>query len=138
MNARPPRPSFLSIYMELAKNLAQRSTCRRLWVGAVIATPDARRILSVGYNGNAHGLKNDCDSDEPGKCGCLHAEENAIIKAPPDEPKVVICTHLPCVMCAKRIIQVGGVQAVHYGTDYRLRDAVAILEAAKIPVHKLA
>lgn len=130
------RPSFRDVYMRTALDLAKRSTCRRLQVGCVIVTPDFRQVLSVGYNGNAHGLPNDCDSPEPGRCGCLHAEENAIIKCEPDRPKVVLCTHLPCVMCAKRLVQLGGVVSVFYANDYRIRDSEEIFKSRSIPCHQ--
>ena len=73
------RPRFEEIYMKMAKLMAERSTCVRLHVGTVITSTDFRKVLSVGYNGNASGLHNGCDSTEPGKCGCLHSEENAVI-----------------------------------------------------------
>lgn len=130
------RPSFQEIYMGLAESMSSRSTCRRLKVGAVITSPDYRKVIAVGYNGSSSGGLNDCDSDEPGKCGCLHAEENAVINCDVSRytPKVVFCTHLPCVMCAKRLINLGGVQWVRYKNDYRIRDSVVLLQNAGIPV----
>lgn len=65
------RPSFSSIYMDLARGMSRRSTCRRLAVGCAIVSADFRQVLAVGYNGSASGLANDCDSEEPGKCGCF-------------------------------------------------------------------
>ena len=47
----------------------------------MITSTDFRKVLAVGYNGNATGLANSCDRDEAGNCGCLHSEENAVIKA---------------------------------------------------------
>jgi deoxycytidylate deaminase len=74
--SRPPdaRPSFERIYMELATSLSGRSTCRRKRVGCVIASPDFRKVLAVGYNGSAAGLDNDCDrfgEKAVGNCGCF-------------------------------------------------------------------
>lgn len=128
------RPSFETIFMNLAYELSSRSTCKRLSVGCVIVTPDYRKVLAVGYNGNATGLHNGCDSEEPGKCGCLHAEENAVINCdvPRDTKKIVLCTHLPCGMCAKRIIQLGGVVEVMFHRDYRLRDGAGFLSTSGI------
>src|SRR4028118_1184079 len=110
------RPSFQTIYMQLAHSLAQRSTCKRLQVGTVITSTDYRKVLAVGYNGNATGLANSCDRDEQGNCGCLHSEEKAVINcdAPRRVEKVVFVTHLPCVMCAKRLINLGNVRNVIY------------------------
>src|SRR5438552_4979340 len=110
------RPSFPAIYLQLAKTLAGRSTCKRLRVGTVITSTDYRKVLAVGYNGNAAGLPNSCDRDETGNCGCLHSEENAVINC--DSPRAlekhVFVTHLPCVACAKRLINLGGVRRVYY------------------------
>lgn len=133
------RPSFQSIYFHLAEELAARSTCRRLAVGTVITSTDFRKVLAVGYNGNASGLPNDCDCDEPGNCGCLHSEENAVINcdSPRYEGKLVFVTHLPCVMCAKRLINLGSVQKVFYGEDYRSRSCLPLFEQAGIEVEKL-
>ena len=97
------RPSFHNIYMRLAELMSERSTClrtngigRRVQVGCAIVSADFRRVFSVGYNGNAAGLPNQCDSDQVGACGCIHAETNAIVSctADRDEPKVLFCTHL--------------------------------------------
>lgn len=133
------RPSFQQIYMRLALALAERSTCSRLRVGTVITSTDFRKVLAVGYNGNATGLPNCCDRNEPGNCGCLHSEENAVINC--DSPryvnKLVFVTHLPCVACAKRLINLGGVRRVYYAKSYRSADSLATLAAGNIPVTQL-
>lgn len=133
------RPSFESIYMKLAHELAQRSSCKRLNVGTVITSTDYRKVLAVGYNGNASGLNNSCDRDEAGNCGCLHSEENAVINcdSPRFWPKVVFVTHLPCVMCAKRLINLGGVEKIYYANDYRKSDSLQLFEQLKIQISKL-
>lgn len=119
------RPSFEKIYMGLALSLAQRSTCKRLQVGTVITSTDYRKVLAVGYNGNAAGLPNSCDRDEVGNCGCLHSEENAVINC--DTPRYVekfaFVTHCPCAPCAKRFINLGNVRRVYYVSEYRASDA---------------
>lgn len=137
------RPSFHNIYMRLAELMSERSTCvrtnskgERMKVGCAIVSTDFRRVFSVGYNGNAVGLPNKCDSDEPGKCGCIHAETNAIVScaADRDEPKIVFCTHLPCVACAKLIIQLGGVREVYYRNDYRLKDSLMLFTSPEVDI----
>jgi dCMP deaminase len=134
------RPSFEKIYLDLARVLAQRSTCRRLAVGTVITSTDFRKVLAVGYNGNASGLPNSCDRDEPGNCGCLHSEENAVINcdAPRSTEKIVFVTHLPCVGCAKRLINLGNVKKVIYGEDYRVRDSIELLRSVGIVAQKFS
>lgn len=135
-----PRPSFQKIYLELAKTLSQRSTCHRLAVGTVITSTDFRKVLAVGYNGNASGLHNGCDREEAGNCGCLHSEENAVINcdAPRHIEKYVFVTHLPCVQCAKRLINLGNVKAVFYGQDYRIKDSLEILKSVGILVEQIS
>lgn len=130
------RPAFEEIYLKLAQTLASRSTCKRLKVGTVITSTDFRKVLAVGYNGNASGLPNQCDRDEVGNCGCLHSEENAVINcdSPRHIEKFVFVTHLPCSFCAKRLINLGNVKKVFYGEDYRNRDALALFETVGIEI----
>lgn len=81
------KPSFDSIYMDLAQSLALRSHCTRAQVGAVL-TKDTR-IISIGYNGPPQGTHNcdedfheegGCPKDSKGSCSlALHAEQNAIL-----------------------------------------------------------
>lgn len=133
------RPSFDEIYMGLAFQLAERSTCLRLQVGTVITSTDSRKVLAVGYNGNATGLSNQCDRDEAGNCGCLHSEENAVINcdAPRSVEKVVYVTHLPCVMCAKRLINLGNVKRVVYSLAYRSDASKELFEKVGIQFSQL-
>jgi dCMP deaminase len=133
------RPTFEDIYMRLAVTLAERSTCKRLKVGTVITSTDFRKVLAVGYNGNASGLHNGCDRDEVGNCGCLHSEENAVINcdSPRSTEKVVFVTHLPCAMCAKRLINLGNVRRVLYAHDYRSRDSVDLFAQVGITVSQV-
>ncbi len=133
------RPSFQSIYMDLAFRLAERSSCERLNVGTVVTSTDFRKVLAVGYNGNASGLANNCDRSEAGNCGCLHSEENAVINcdSPRQTPKIVFVTHMPCLMCAKRLINLGGVEKVYYRNDYRSKDSLVVFEQVGIFVEQL-
>lgn len=133
------RPSFQRIYLELAFMLAKRSTCKRLNVGTVITSTDYRKVLAVGYNGNASGLPNRCDRDELGNCGCLHSEENAVINcdSPRQTEKVVFVTHMPCVACAKRLINLGGVKKVYYCKEYRLRHSIDLFREVGIETEQI-
>ena len=135
----PFRPSFPEIYLKLAETLAERSTCQRLKVGTVITSTDYRKVLAVGYNGNASGLANQCDRDEAGNCGCLHSEENAVINcdSPRQVEKFVFVTHLPCAMCAKRLINLGNVKKVFYRQDYRKRESIELFSQVQIEVLQL-
>lgn len=139
MNEKKARPSFESVYMDFAKAIANRSSCKRLNVGTVITSTDFRKVLAVGYNGNAAGLANGCDRDEVGNCGCLHSEENAAINcdSPRHVEKYVFVTHLPCAACAKRLINMGNVKKVFFLEDYRKRDSLAMLAEVGIETFKI-
>src|SRR5205807_4704626 len=117
--AVPDRIPLEEVYMRMAEELAKRSTCARLQVGSVITTGNGTQVLGIGYNGNAKGLPNRCDSTQPGKCGCLHSEQNALIKAGAQPPgKTMFVSASPCVMCAKMIINTN-VARVYYREAYR-------------------
>ena len=107
------------VFMRMAEELAKRSTCARNQVGTVVVNPDLTQVLGVGYNGNARGLPNACDGTEPGHCGCIHSEQNALIKAGAQEHgKLMFVTLSPCVMCAKMTIN-SNVTRVFYRSGYR-------------------
>ena len=130
----PDRIPLEEVYMRMAEELAKRSTCARNQVGTVIASPDLSQVLGVGYNGNARGLPNRCDSAEPGKCGCLHSEQNALIKAGAQLPgKVMFVTTSPCVMCSKMTINTN-VARVFYRDAYRDPAGLRVLSQGGVDV----
>ena len=126
------RIPLFEVYMRMAEELAKRSTCARLQVGTVVTDARLENVLAIGYNGNARGLPNRCDSTVPGQCGCIHSEVNALIKAPGSiKDKVVFVTNSPCVMCAKLIIN-SGVSHVYYRRAYRDPSGVELLGSAGV------
>lgn len=132
--ARPDRIPLPEVYMRMAEALAERSTCSRLQVGTVITGPELENVLAIGYNGNARGFPNRCDSTEAGKCGCIHSEQNALVKAPGQLPdKVAFVTASPCVMCAKLMIQ-ANIRWVFYRNAYRDPGGLDVLEAGGVTV----
>jgi dCMP deaminase len=131
---RPTRPPLFEVYMRMAEELAKRSTCRRLSVGTVITDSDLESVIAIGYNGNARGFPNDCDSPTPGACGCIHSEMNALTKAPGLLPnKVVFVTASPCVMCAKLMIQ-ARVSHLYFRNAYRDPSGVEVLRKGGVVV----
>ena len=127
--AAPPvgRIPLYEVYMRMAEELAKRSTCARLQVGTVVTNGSLENVLAIGYNGNARGLPNKCDSAVPGNCGCIHSEMNALVKAPGGvTDKVVFVSASPCVMCAKLIIN-SGVTHVFYRKAYRDPSGIEVL-----------
>ncbi len=128
------RPPLFEVYMRMAEELAKRSTCSRLQVGTVLTGPDLEHVVSIGYNGNVRGFPNRCDSDEAGRCGCIHSEMNALVKAPGElRDKVAFVTASPCVMCAKLMVQ-ANVSHVFYRESYRDPSGLEILEHAGVTV----
>lgn len=126
------RIPLFEVYMRMAEDLAKRSTCVRLRVGTVVTDPLLENVVAIGYNGNAKGLPNRCDSNVPGQCGCIHSEVNALVKAPGGmKDKVVFVTDSPCVMCAKLMIN-SGVSHVFYRKKYRDPSGLEVLHAAGI------
>jgi dCMP deaminase len=131
---RPTRPPLFEVYMRMAEDLAKRSTCRRLSVGTVITDSELESVIAIGYNGNARGFPNDCDSPTPGACGCIHSEMNALTKAPGLLPnKVVFVTASPCVMCAKLMIQ-ARVSHLYFRNAYRDPSGVEVLRKGGVVV----
>ena len=130
----PDRIPLEEVYMRMAEELAKRSTCARLQVGSVITTGDLTQVLGIGYNGNARGLPNRCDSTEAGACGCIHSEQNALIKAGAQLPgKVMFVSASPCVMCAKMIINTNVVR-VYYRDAYRDPAGLDVLRQGGVEV----
>src|SRR3984957_11565582 len=54
LQPRPERPSWDQYFMTITRVVAERSTCLRAQVGAVIVRD--RSILATGYNGSPAGL----------------------------------------------------------------------------------
>lgn len=133
------RPTFDQIYCNLASSLALRSTCSRLQVGCVIVSSDDERVLSIGYNGGAKGVFNDCLSQIPGQCGHAHAEINALVKLNYNDPcgKKLYVTTSPCFNCAVLIVN-AGISEVIYIDEYRNREGLGLLEKAGIKTRKFA
>ena len=126
------RIPLYEVYMRMAEELAKRSTCARLQVGTVVTDALLQNVLAIGYNGNARGLPNRCDTAVPGQCGCIHSEVNALVKAPGSiRDKVVFVTNSPCVMCAKLMIN-SGVTHVFYRRAYRDPSGVELLAIAGV------
>jgi dCMP deaminase len=133
---KPDRIPLEEVYMRMAEELAKRSTCARTQVGSVIATGDLTQVLGIGYNGNARGLPNACDGTEPGRCGCIHSEANALIKAGAQTlGKVMFVTFSPCVMCAKMIVN-SNVARVYYRNAYRDASGLDVLRLGGVEAVK--
>lgn len=130
------RLSYETIWMRLAVSLADRSTCLRRQVGAVVTDKDMTRALCIGYNGDHAGGDNQCDSLVPGHCGCTHAEINTFSKSVSDLTGCTLfITLAPCKACAKVIIN-RKISRVIYFADYRSNEGLELLRKMSITVVK--
>jgi len=117
--------------MEIAQVVSKRSTCLRRSVGAVLVKD--KQILSTGYNGTPKGLPH-CEEvgclrqqlhvpsgQNHELCRGIHAEQNAVIQAAvhgsSTDGATIYCTHQPCVVCTKILIN-AGIKRIVYANPY--------------------
>ncbi len=143
------RPTIDEYFMEIALVVAKRSTCLRNQVGAVIVKD--KRILSTGYNGAPRNLEHCLDigcvrqqnniasGTRHELCRAVHAEQNAIIQAALHgvsiENATVYCTHQPCILCAKMLIN-SRVEKVVFGTVYPDKEALVFFDKAGVKIEQ--
>lgn len=148
MTSEKPRPPWDNYFMDIASLVARRATCLRRAVGAVVVKD--RRILSTGYNGAPsqvrHCAETGClreqlavpSGERHELCRGIHAEQNAIIQAAYHGVSIkgatLFCTHLPCSICAKMIINAGIVRIVYKEgyADTLSREMLAEAEVALV------
>jgi dCMP deaminase len=135
------RPSWNQYFMTITRQVAERSTCLRAKVGAVIVRD--RNIVATGYNGAPAGLPH-CN-----EVGCLiyasrtpsgeleencfrtiHAEINAIAQAAKNGACIrdadIYITHTPCIHCFKVLINTG-IRRIYFEREYKLHTLQEIL-----------
>ena len=142
-----PRPSWDEYFMRIAHDVAERSTCLRRKVGAILVK--GKRILATGYNGAPSGLRHceevGCIREEQNVpsgerhelCRGLHAEMNAFLQAAVHGVSTLgstlYTTTYPCSLCAKMIVN-AGVERVIEGGAYPDELASEVLGEAGVPV----
>lgn len=129
------RLSLDEVMIDVAHIMAKRSTCIRRKVGCVITNAEKTNIISIGYNGSVAGGANHCESSFPGECGCIHAEENALIKNN-NNGKFLYCTTIPCKKCAKLIVN-AGIKKVFYDSEYRYSYSLGLFNRSGISCYKI-
>lgn len=132
------------ILLDIAESISTMSFATRTKVGAVLYKNN--NIISMGWNGMPSGFPNgdveliNPDGTKTTNPLVLHAESNAILKCAAHQGGAEGCTLYvtlnPCLECAKLIIQ-AGIKRVVYRTNYRILDAIDILESAGIEIVKL-
>lgn len=139
-------------FMEMATLVSTWSSCFQdnRHVGAIIVKD--KRILTTGYNGAPSGINTCVDRNECIRrinnipsgtcqefCYAVHAEQNAIIQAARLGVSIngatIYCTHQPCVICARMIINSGIVRLV-YKEGYPDKFALQLFEEAGISVER--
>ena len=117
-------------FIQMVNLVAQWSSCfqENRKIGAVIVKN--KRVLTTGYNGApANTLscveKGEClrrklnipSGTRHELCYAIHAEQNAIIQAAKMgiaiEGATLYCTHQPCVICSKMIVNAGIARVVY-------------------------
>ncbi len=139
-------------FMQMAKLVASWSSCYKndRQVGAIIVRN--KRILTTGYNGAPSGVasckeRGECIRLKRGiasgtmqeVCYAVHAEQNAIIQAAKLgvslQDATMYCTHQPCSICAKMIIN-SGIQRVVFEQGYPDEFSMQMFDEAKIKIEK--
>ncbi len=137
------RVSWEKYFMNIATEVATRSTCDRKHVGAVIVR--GKTILSTGYNGSIKGLDH-CDDvghdmDNDHCVRTIHAEANAIVQAAKhginiDQSEIYV-TASPCFDCFKLIAN-AGICKIYFGEFYRDKRIVEHAKSLKIDLADLS
>lgn len=139
-------------FMDMTELVATWSSCFKSdrQVGAII-TKD-KRILTTGYNGASAGIvsckeKGECIRQKLGiesgtrheLCYAVHAEQNAIIQSAKQgicvDGATLYCTHQPCSICAKMIIN-SGIKRVVFKQGYPDEFSMEMFKEAGLEIEK--
>jgi dCMP deaminase len=148
------RPSWDEYFVNIAIESAERSSCLKRHVGALIVND--KQILATGYNGAPRGVDSCYDNgicwrskhniphgQDKDLCMASHGEFNGICQAArkgiPLKDSVLYVTTFPCPTCAKAIIQSGIIEvcylAEYYGAQYKF--SKELLRKAKVKTRKI-
>jgi dCMP deaminase len=145
------RLSWHQYFLTITRQVAERSTCTRAKVGAVIVRD--KNILATGYNGAPAGMPHCID------VGCLiyqsktpdgeieencfrtiHAEINAIAQAAKNGSSIkdgsIYITHTPCIHCLKVLVNTG-IKQIFYERPYKLHTLDDILQHTQVSLEKV-
>ncbi len=146
------RPDWDTYFLRIAQLVAQRATCLRRQVGAVIVREN--RMLATGYNGAPNGVEHcfklpggclrESQKIPSGQrqelCRGLHAEQNAILQAAAFGVSLkggdLYCTHQPCVTCGKMLIN-AGIKRVFFLGDYPDKLSLEMLKEGGITLERI-
>ena len=139
-------------FMEMAWVISKWASCFQpnRKIGCVIVKN--KRIMTTGYNGAPAGVRTcvergECLREKLGIpsgtkqeiCYATHAEQNAIIQAArlgvSIDGATLYCTHQPCGICAKMIVN-AGIARVVYNEGYPDAFAVEMLNEGGVKLEK--
>ena len=139
-------------FMEMANLVSTWASCYKpdRKIGAVIVL--GKRVMTTGYNGAPAGVRTcvergECLREKLGipsgtrheTCYAVHAEQNAIIQAArlgvSIDGATLYCTHQPCILCAKMIVN-SGIRRVVYEKGYPDDFSREILAEAGVAVER--
>ena len=145
------RVPWSQYFMNITRLVAERSTCSRRKVGAIAVK--SKHILATGYNGAPRNMP-ECltigclrknlgipSGQRHELCRGLHAEQNVIVQAAVHGVSIkdsdIYCTHQPCLICAKMLINCG-VTAVYFESPYPDRMSEEMFAEAGIILSQIA
>ena len=145
------RPSWEQYFLTITRQVAERSTCKRAKVGAVIVRD--KNILATGYNGAPAGLahctevgcliyesKTPSGDIEENCYRTIHAEINAIAQAAKNGVSIrdaaIYVTHTPCIHCMKVLINTG-IKQIFYERDYKANTVRDLLASTDVVIKKV-
>lgn len=145
------RLSWHQYFMTITRQVAERSTCKRAKVGAVIVRD--KNILATGYNGAPAGMPHCIDvgcliyqsktpnGDTEENCfRTIHAEMNAIAQAAKNGASIkdasIYITHTPCIHCLKVLVNTG-IKSIYYEIPYKLHTLEEILQITQVQLEKV-
>jgi dCMP deaminase len=145
------RPSWDQYFLTITRQVAERSTCKRAKVGAVIVRD--KNILATGYNGAPAGLahctevgcliyesKTPSGEIEENCYRTIHAEINAIAQAAKNGVSIrdaaIYVTHTPCIHCMKVLINTGITQ-IFYERDYKANTVRELLASTDVVIKRV-
>ena len=142
------KQSWDEYFLSISKLVANRSTCLRRQVGAVLVKD--KRILATGYNGVPSGIthctpdtcirknQNIPSGERHELCRGLHAEQNALIQLARYGASSIGCTiyitTTPCIICSKMLINAGITRIVTDGEMYNDPLSFQVLSEANIKI----
>jgi dCMP deaminase len=146
------RPSWDQYFMTITRQVAERSTCTRAKVGAVIVRE--KNILATGYNGSPAGLPHCLDvgcliyksttpsgETEENCFRTIHAEINAIAQAAKNGHAIrdadIYITHTPCIHCFKVLVNTG-IKRIVYERPYKLQTIEELLRYTDVTLAQVS